>query len=169
MNFNVSKESLKKSAIYGFIFGAILSVVTLIPIQQKEIMTACILILFIASAPCVLFYMKKNERIKELDEAIPSIIAGALIGTIATASFFLVLAPLTFVVSLIFGTSGASIITYMVTDALWLYIILAVVLSAVFGLTNGISAIAFKMIINFAQNQAKRPKRPKRQRDDYDL
>lgn len=88
---------IKQSSILSAILGAILGVLTLIPIVRN--FSFLLLVLCIASV--VIIYMKKNDLIGIIDVKDGAIL-GAIIGFVSFIAFSIVFVPLVVLVGMIF-------------------------------------------------------------------
>ena len=144
---------IKQTAILSAIIGAILGVLTLIPLVRNF----SFMILILCVSAVVLVYMKKNDLIGVIDVKEGAILGG-IIGFVSFIAFAVAFVPLVSVVGMIFkGTYDAYIFTmfkmlgFFVSVMLILFFaILSALMNSFAGLTT---AYVYEMLSGFKKEE----------------
>src|SRR5574344_2889968 len=128
---------LKQSVILSAILGAILGIVTLIPLVRD----ISFLVLILCISAVVLVYMKKNELIGIIDIKEGAVL-GAVMGFVSFIAFSIVFVPLVSLVGLIFKSYYTFGITLLLKVSGWFVLIMLIVfLGILSALMNAFSGL----------------------------
>ncbi len=133
---------LKRAFIFSLILGAVVGIASLIP----AVVGFALFLLMFLSGPMIIIYMKKNEKYISFLNNEQGAIIGAVIGFGATVGFFASFSPLVCVIKLIIKTYYTYAIPDMLSEALWLYLILVIALAAIFAATNSASSMGLTWV-----------------------
>lgn len=146
MNLSI-KEISKKALVFAIILGAVIGIVSVIPI----FIGLSFFILTLLSAPIVMIFMRTKGLLYTLD-AKKSALVGALIGASAIIGFFFTFSPLVCIVKLIFKSYYAYMLPQMITSAMWLFFAVIFMVAFVFALTNSATAMGVNWLYSYIES-----------------
>ena len=143
MNNSIDIELIKKTSILGLLLGAVVGLFSIIPILTG----LGILIVMFFSSSIVLCYINYFEKLELSLNNLQSMIAGAIIGAASTIGFFIIYTPMIYIINIVFKAYENTAIGYLFKDALWLYILVAIVFAFIFAATNAVFGALANIII----------------------
>ncbi len=143
---------VKRASIFSLILGAILGLIALFP---SIIGFALFIVGFLASI-IVILYMKKNEKHLGIIDNEQGAILGGIIGFFTGVGFFASFSPMVCILRLIFKEKYYSYaIPDIVTEAFWLFVIIVIMVSVIFALTNSATGMATAFMLNKIEEKPK--------------
>ena len=143
---------VKRASIFSLILGAILGLIALFP---SIIGFALFIVGFLASI-IVILYMKKNEKHLGIIDNEQGAILGGIIGFFTGVGFFFFFSPMVCILRLIFKEKYYSYaIPDIVTEAFWLFVIIVIMVSVIFALTNSATGMATAFMLNKIEEKPK--------------
>ena len=143
---------VKRASIFSLILGAILGLIALFP---SIIGFALFTVGFLASI-IVILYMKKNEKHLGIIDNEQGAILGGIIGFFTGIGFFASFSPMVCILRLIFKEKYYSYaIPDIVTEAFWLFVIIVIMVSVIFALTNSATGMATAFMLNKIEEKPK--------------
>lgn len=141
----MSKLFLKQIAILSGIFGAILGLLSLIPIVRNIAVLAVIVLI----APIVIIYLKKLDIIKEVTKQ-DGMIIGAISGGVSIISFVIILTPIVLLMSLFLKEGYIYWIASLIkTAGFFVYIMLLSFMCLLNAITNSFFGLATSYLYDF--------------------
>ncbi len=143
---------IKRAAIFSLILGAVLGLLALFPsIIGFSIFTAG----FLASI-IIILYMKKNEKHLGIIDNEQGAILGGIIGFFSGIGFFASFSPMVCILRLIFKQKYYSYaIPDIITEAFWLFIIIVIMVSIIFAMTNSATGMGTAFLLNKIEEKPK--------------
>ena len=130
---------VKSAAIFSLILGAALGLLALFP---SVIGFSLFIVAFLSSA-IVILYMKKNEKHLGIINNEQGAILGGIIGFFSGVGFFASFSPMVCILRMIFKEKYYSYaIPDIISDAFWLFVVIIVMVSIIFALTNSATGMA---------------------------
>ena len=139
----------KRTAIFSLILGAIVGLVSLLPF----LIGISLFLLAFFSSVVVMLYMKKDEKHISYLTNEQGAIMGGLIGFFSTIGFFLTFSPMVCILHLIFRNYYSYMIPDMLKDALWLFVVVVVMVAAIFALTNSATGMGLCLILSHIEKE----------------
>lgn len=139
----------KRTAIFSLILGALVGLVSLLPF----LIGISLFLLAFFSSVAVMLYMKKDEKHISYLTNEQGAIMGGLIGFFSTIGFFLTFSPMVCILHLIFRSYYSYMIPDMLKDALWLFVVVVVMVSAIFALTNSATGMGLCWILSHIEKE----------------
>ncbi len=139
----------KRTAIFSLILGAIAGLVSLLPF----LIGISLFLLAFFSSVVVMLYMKKDEKHISYLTNEQGAIMGGLIGFFSTIGFFLTFSPMVCILHLIFRNYYSYMIPDMLKDALWLFVVVVVMVAAIFALTNSATGMGLCWILSHIEKE----------------
>lgn len=134
---------IKRAIIFSLIFGAVLGLLASIP----TIIGICVAIVTFFASPIVILYMKKNEKYLNYLDNEKGAILGSIIGFSTGLGFFITFTLMVCILSLIMKIYSYGI-PYIISNAFWLYLIIIIMVSAIFAMINAASGMGIIFLIN---------------------
>ncbi len=136
---------VKRAAIFSLILGAILGLIALFP---SVIGFSLFAVSFLA-AIIVILYMKKNEKHLGIIDNEQGAILGGIIGFFSGVGFFAAFSPMVCILRLIFKERYYSYaIPDIITEAFWLFVVIVLMVSIIFALTNSAVGMGVAFMLN---------------------
>ena len=136
---------VKRAAIFSLILGAILGLIALFP---SVIGFSLFAVSFLA-AIIVILYMKKNEKHLGIIDNEQGAILGGIIGFFNGVGFFAAFSPMVCILRLIFKEKYYSYaIPDIITEAFWLFVVIVLMVSIIFALTNSAVGMGVAFMLN---------------------
>ena len=140
--------SIKAAIILSLIFGAVLGIVSTIPI----FLGLCCFILLFLSAILIIIYMKKDKKYLDKIDVKDGGIIGAFIGFFATVGFFITFSPLVCIIKFIFK-NYYTFIPELLKDMLWLFLILVFMAAITSAAINAAGAMGVSWLYQYIEQK----------------
>ena len=129
---------IKRAVIFALILGALIGLLSSIP----SLIGFSILVLSFFTSLIVIFYMKRNEKYLGIITTQQGAILGGIIGFFSGVGFFVTFCPMVCILHLIFKTYYSYGIPDILHDAFWLFIVIVIMVGAIFGMINSATGMA---------------------------
>ncbi|MBQ7287935.1 MAG: hypothetical protein IJW73_09260 [Candidatus Gastranaerophilales bacterium] len=139
----------KKTAIFSIILGAIIGLLSVFPF----LIGLTLFILAFFSSMIVILYMRKDEKHISYLTNEQGAIMGGIIGFFASIGFFLTFTPMVLIIHAISKTYYSYMIPNLLSEAVWLYFVIVVVVSLIFALTNSALGMGTIWLLGVAQGK----------------
>ena len=143
---------IKRAAIFSLILGATLGLLALFP---SVIGFSLFIVSFLAAA-IIILYMKRNDKHLGIIDNEQGAILGGIIGFFSGIGFFVAFSPMVCILRLIFKEKYYSYaIPDIITEAFWLFVIIVVMVSIIFALTNSAVGMGTAFMLNKIEEKPK--------------
>ena len=140
MNFTI----IKRASIFAIILGAFIGLISAIP----SMVGFSIFVLSFFTSAIVIFYMKSNDKHLGYIDNQQGTILGGIIGFFSGVGFFITFCPMVCILHLIFKTYYSYGIPDVLKDAFWLFIVIVIMVSIIFGVINCATGMASAWILD---------------------
>ncbi len=143
---------VKRAAVFSLILGAFLGLLALFP----SVIGFSLFIVSFLSSLIVILYMKRNEKYLGIIDNEQGAILGGIIGFFSGIGFFAAFSPMVCILRLIFKEKYYSYaIPDIISDAFWLFIVIIVMVSIIFALTNSAVGMGTAFMLNKIEDKPK--------------